>query len=1045
MRGIPCQQTLGLAARLAAAAVAAACLCASAQELSLDDDASGVLSLEERKPGGGGRKKPTKKELLAEQKALAEAKAARLRDLKREGLLDKIAAARTVKERERLQHDYLALLKGEEKLKFARSVLANCPDATDEMRAAMLEIVCDALRIGFGIWGTEWCTRYCTDMPEAELAAREREFYSSLEPLDRLAPKNVRQLHRYAEAMLYRYTRDGGRQDLEKARELYRREAELLADEAKGKDAFRLANALWGEINCIFASGDREGTIAALKRYRDLRLTVRRRKHVRSVSSLVAAAWNYLAKEPLDILRLPFHTDSKAFPEPQEADYTERFAAAPAVRIVAKGLDRKDPRLRLLEVKYARYGIEVRDSAPFAVSVEVDPATKAFDDLGDPAVFAKVKERKRFRPVGKDGKPKAREDKSPDEFRGYMADEGYVLEVTEKGAAITAKTRQGALWGVVSLIQMTDRDRKAVRIAKLRDWPDVEKRGYLGEWWAPTLEYTLFQKFNSVDHQEHPCFENTFEPLTWHLEAEMGRQFHEFGLELFYGMNWITHCPQLPMAYPRTLPYRIEIMKRYAKAHIGVYYPLDDCRFPVEKPDLDRFGTSAAIDGKHQNEIFQAVRKEYPDWRFVVCTPFYWGPDSGAYYPENRETYLRQWRKDVDPEVEVYWTGGRVKSGRFEPYHGEWAKTAYGRRPYLFQNGMGWHNLLDYTIDAQDWPSYYSKGTLDRALKGYHLNATTPDNCAWLTTLADALWNIGGYSPKRAARRGVSQLMGERAYDILDSAYGDLCYFDKYEYGEAGDSVMAEDLDDLERRVANIDRAWKEARDYVRSVGASMYGRYGSGVEYAHSVLNARRRTGNNPAETYKGLLAETASIAKNETCLDTRRKGDTYLSPTALHGGLVLPCYRTPSDSEGRAKDHPRVVTALFGAKAKPERRAASAAFACESFPAGNDYLLCLSMTGGKGTKLRIGVNGKTVFEGAKGLGGDLKFKLFTFRIPVGVLKRKNTLSIENLSDDYDGNGSEDPTYGAVRILRIAYAVVLTSPSIRKDLPEAEDDIIEL
>ena len=1006
--------------RLLPVLLAGAALSCAAQDLSLNDDEPG-LTLDEpaKKPAKGKKESKVDEEFL--KKAKADKDARLLAQLKRFA-----ETAEKQKQREDAQQKVLSLIRdGEEKVDYAVSV-RDAKDTSDGQRVFMARWLAGEIRVEFGIWGTHWYREYCENWPDDKLARYEREYFASLDVLERLAPKDIGSVHRHADALLYRYTRKGDRADAVKSRDLFRREIALRKGEEKQKDAYGYCAAWWGYVNAVFAVDGAAAAVSALDEFRATKAKMNWGRRRRGYTGLMGEARMFLAGEPLDAMKLPFHTESKAFPEPQEFSYAETFAAAPAMRVVAKGIDRGDIRFHLLEVKLRRLGIAVKDDAPFEVTVEVDPATKAFRDLRDPQVFAKVRERKFRSPVGKDGKPK-REDRSPEEFRDYMENEAYVLEVTEKGAKIVAKTKQGALWGIVSLIQMTDRDRKAVRIGRLRDWPDVEKRGFLCEGWASALEFALFQKMNSIDHQHHPCFSNTFEPLTWHMEKETGRLYHELGIELFFGMNWITHAPQLPMAYPRTLPYRVEIMKRYAKEHIGVYYPLDDIRFPVEKPDLDKFGSAAAIDGKHQTAIWKEVVKEYPDWRFVVCPPFYWGPDGRShFYPETQHDYLTQWKKDLDPAIEAYWTGGRVKSWGLHKYQNDWALKNYDRRPYLFQNGMGWHGYLDYTIDAMNWPDIYDKGTLDQFLKGYHLNACSA-NASYLSTLGDALWNMGGHDAERSARRGARQLMGEKTYDYLKEGYDDLCYFDKWTYGKCGEEVLAEDLEDLERKCANMSRAWKKANEYAASVGARVWGSYGRGVGWAYDVLAARKRP-RNFEEQYKGFLEETRGIAKNETHYDEQARGDVYFSTTRLGAEVVGLLWTTPEDSEERKKEHPRLRAALSGAKARAGLKTISGTFASESFPPQSDYLLCVSGTGK--AKVRVKVNDTVVFEGEKTFGPWPRFNLAKFKIPAKALKRTNTFSLENLSE---------------KGLSISYAVVLMSERIRREEMSAEESIIDL
>ena len=959
-----------------------------AQELSLDDSEDAAEDVAPLRP--------------ASQEGKQERVIARLKET--------ATTAATSREREVAQRRVFEMLKGDAKIDWAIAV-RDAKGTSDKMRAEMARWLAGEIRVEFGAWGTQWYRRYCANYPEDVLTRYAKEYYASLDVLYKLLPEDADCVHRHAGACLYRYVTEGDRCDAEKSRELFLRELQLRKNEEKLPDAYAFCAAWWGYVNAVYATA---GDKAACEAIHAFLATGARHKVSREHSTNFVELMNdvlvCLEKEPLDSLKLPFHTDSRAFPEPQQAEYFESFAAVSAARIETKGIAEDDPRVRLLKTKYRRYGIAFSDDAKFVICIEVDSRTTIFDDLKDGRRFKEISKGRRYA------------EKRPEEFRDYMASEGYTLEVSETGAVIKAKTLQGALWGVVSLIQMTDREKKAVRMAKIRDWPDVEKRGYLLTYWGPTAEYTLFQKMNSVTHQHHPCDCDTFEPLRWRLEEEMGRQFHDFGLELFFGMSWMTHCPQVPMSDPRALPYKVAVMKRYAKAHINAYYPLDDMRFPMVASDQKKFGSAAAIDGKHQSAIYREVVKECPDWRMVVCPPFYWGPDGRCnMYPEQRDDYLSQWSKDLDPGIDVYWTGPRVKSYGYEPRHGEWILRAYGRRPYLFQNGMGYHNLLDYGIDGQEWPRYYCAGMLDKVLKGYHINAAIA-NVSYITTLADALWNIGGYDADRAVRRGSQQLMGEKMYDILSAGYSDLAYFDKWKYGQCGEEVLEEDLADLERREANASRAWKQALAYAKEIGSSVYGSYGRGVEWARRVV-ARRREMGNVDDRYKALLDEMRMAAQNETHFDERGRGDVYFAPSKLSGGVVSVMYTTHPNTPARKSDHPRITKIIRGRSEEMRLKTISGSFECASFPPDGDYLLCISAIGKH--NVRVKVNDHVVFEGVKAFGAYPRFAMQKFKIPSHVLSRTSTFVLENFD--------KDP-------FRVAYAVVLTTDRIRRQGPLAQD-----
>ena len=884
------------------------------------------------------------------------------------------------------------------------------PQSADKEMTAAWETICGQARTGYGAWGTIWMHEYRDNWSDEKVARYKAEFVKSLDVFRKRFPKRA-YIHECAGwYWLQHGETSGDPADYDRALDGFR--AAIAVSSATSGDIHRYAGLLWGEANALYAKGDVKGTLEKLREFQEKNLKIAWvRRFMRPYPALVSDAITVLTQDPLDALKLPHSVDARAFPHPQECAYEEAFVPVPSLRLKLRGIAADDPRLRLLKVKYARYGIALEDGAEYALEIEVDPATKAFADLRDPAVFAKVKAKKREGAKG--------EDKSPDAFCDFMENEAYVLTVAEKGAKIVAKTKQGALWGLVSLIQMTDREKKAIRRARLRDWPDVEKRGYLGGYWPSCLEYTLFQKMNSAAPQHHPCDDDNFEPLSWKMESELGHQFHDFGLELFMGMHWMTMSPGMPLAHPRTLPYHTSLCRRYAKEHIGVYFPLDDSRFPLPEADLKKFGSAAAIDGKHQSAIYHAVIKDHPDWRMIVCPPFYWGPVGRSnMYPEARDPYLEQWRKDLDPAIESYWTGPMVKSYGIGMGDADWALKSYGRRPYLFQNAMGLHNLYDYTLDQTDWPSLYAKDVLSKGLRGYHLNGHMPMCCAQVGTLADALWNLGGYRMRRSAEMSAAQLMGPGMFAILARAWDSLVYFDVYPYGQVNDRVLAEDPDETRRRIDDIDSAWNDAQEYAKKEGVPIYGAWGQGRTWAHQIAKEIL----NPPDfrkKYAAQLKDCEAVALYETKYDVKHRGDTYLSPADLDGGIIGLLKSNPN---GKAEKG-RLCRQLDGKNGSERKSRLTGRFGCESFPPMVDhYTMCVcGNENAPESSLRLEVNGKTVFDGKVKFPGGKSFKCAKIKIPAKALKRSNVFTLVNTG----AYGSKD--IRASLPLKIAYIVVLT------------------
>jgi len=935
--------------------------------------------------------------------------------LKRPGL--------SAEKKETLQLSLLKILEGDAKFDYAVELLGDTT-ATDRARIAACEYVSDAARVDYGIWGVvHWYNRYVEQegWGEEKLQRWEKAFWKSAETHVKLDPKSYGAWMRIGKALLFTERWAEAEKAFAAAEALLPHEKtpkeKRTGDEVNAQK--RLSVTLFYRINAVFGAGRTNEAHRMINDYFARKLPPFTGRFDDHVQWHLSSTKIFLERRELDAMDMPVYTGAKAFPNPQEVEYTENFTSVKGYDLEVNGLAADDARLRLLDIKFAKRGAPRTPGSGYKVKITVDPKTAAFKDLRDPDVFAKVKAKKRWNPKNKEGK-EVREDKSPDEFRDYMEDEAYVLETTASGATIVAKTKQGALWGIVSLIQLWDREKGTIRQAKMRDWPDVEKRGYLGSWWPSCIEFTLFQKMNTVDHQTHPCRDNFFRPVNWWCEKEMARQFKDFGLDLFYGMSWITHAPQIPICYPTTLPYRISVMKKYAAADINIYYPLDDVRYPICPQDDKAYnGMARHIDGKHQTAIYEAVIKEYPNWKFVVCPPWYCGPDGRCgTLNEPRDPYLAQWSKDLDPRIEAYWTGARVKSHNFQPRMNDWVLKSYKRRPYLFQNGVGWHNLLHYTVDDIDWPGMYCKGTLDKVLKAYHLNAHTPSCAPRLSTLADALWNIGAYNAGASTPAGLQQFSGKEMYGLLRPGLGDLTYFDKYEYGAVDGRVALEDREELEKMSLNVETCWSNACAYAKANNLPIYGSYGQGVGYMRKVMSAVR----NPpdyAKVYERHITGIRDVALRETSFDVE-KGHAFAAPSDLVGGGVELLKRSAPDTEEWTKERGVLYRTLKRLGTGPKRSATTMKFTCDIFPPGGDYAVFLSgTTAGKPANLRLSVNGKKFFEGNPKTGTDpFKTVMKKFKIPEKLLKKENVLMIENLVPGKDVESSEG-------CYRISYVVV--------------------
>ena len=721
-----------------------------------------------------------------------------------------------------------------------------------------------------------------------------------------------------------------------------------------------LAGLLYRAAECRLVAGDKAACRAQLERLVALKGVTHWRKR----------EWAKWARDALVVLQgddaamdaqgLPQTRTARAYPEPQQARYGEKMVPLAPVRLTCRGIAEGDARIRLLKRRLGRLGLGV-STRTGAYALEIACTN-----------VARVAQR-----------------------------EGYALSVDATGARIEARDAQGVLWGVVSLLQLVDYEAKTIRPAEIVDWPDTAARGYIGEYWAGCAEYTVFQKMNSVVLRILPTQEECASPLNLLQLETTCRQFGELGLTLYCDIGDVTRePPHLPFCWPETMDYIVALSKRYAALGASVYFPHDDLRYPLPPPDLEAYGTGSAIDADFVTRVYRAVKQDYPAFKMVYCPPYYYGPYSAPKYPDDRDTYLKSLAEKLDPAIGVYWTGPHVKSRDKSPDQVAWFAGITGRKPFIFQNATGPHNLLSYIVDETDWNDWHYPGFFVNDIAAFHKNAHTPRECPQTATLADCLWNIAGYDKARSIRRGVAQLLGDGLFDVLNSALPALAYFDKYRRGALTAEIFHENPDDLDRKVAASEAAWRRAMEINPVV--AQYGMWPVGLKWAKGVARAAR----NPPDLLSRYRAQTAAcraLAEAEVGVDSSR-GDLFYALTDFRGGGL---FNTSTNGAFHCTES-RFTCCLRGAQT--DFAVCTFPFECDPFPPAGAYELFLCGLDDElpsKTELRLAVNGTVFFEGDPGFVNSRSFKVARFTVPFAALKRYNEIKIEVVSKGYNPFGA--------------------------------------
>ncbi len=841
-------------------------------------------------------------------------------------------------------------------LAYAQKIQA-LPGADLNAKINAISALLGRYRTDYGPWNYGYLATYIDHATEGELEDAKNLSIAYATELARLQPNKIEFLVQLGSMCLYQSMYD-------KASGAYKAAAAI-----EKADPHLVGAAMIGHANALYATGKKGECIKVLDEV--IAKNIPWRKGSNPTGSAVAAL-HYLNGGSLDFLKLPYDTGAQAYPTAQKAGYSDEFIPLKSVKLNLVGDLAKsgnDVRFNLLKTKFNRFGIPVIPQGEFKVTVKLDPESAP---------------------------------KKP---------EGYTLKVATNGAEIVGNDMQGVLWGIVTLIQVVDQEKNAIRVCEIEDWPSTAKRGFLQNFWPFSLEYCLFNKMNSITSQNPPFAPrdgNQWTPLNTFVSQSATREFAAFGLDHYYGIAFYTMYPMYPLCRQSTFDLQYEVCCKVAEAGGHVYYPEDDGRFPINPEDLKKYGNAAAIDPIHITRLFRAVREKYPKFKLVFCPPFYWGPDAPHTYPEDREDYLRACGEHLDPAIQMYWTGPRVKGMTKTPAQVAWFTTLTKRKPSIFQNGTGPHNLLYYLGDTTDWKAWHYPGFFENDIEMFHRNDGTGGWTVQTATLADCLWNVKAYDPEESAKKSMSMMFGPKMYDIIKPGHDALVYFDKYPYGDVTAEIVSENIADLESKRQVIADCWEKAKQY-NAFAIAQYGSfYGSGIGYVDRVIRGAR----NPPDflkKYQGDIVATKGQANQEVGIDTN-KGDIFKSPVDVFGGklLVYDAYC------------PKRFAAVFRGK-QTIYKAAKISFTCDPFPPSKSYDLYLSgqtEVAQDMPPLEIGIrlNGEVVYKGPAGFvahGWNVK----QFVLPAEKLKRSNQLVVEVETDGTNLNG---PPW-----LMINYAVI--------------------
>ncbi len=578
--------------------------------------------------------------------------------------------------------------------------------------------------------------------------------------------------------------------------------------------------------------------------------------------------------------------------------------------------------------------------------------------------------------------------------------EGYAIDFREPNEiVVTGHDSQGVLWGLVSLAQMVRKDE--MQIVQVRDYPDIARRGFLSRYWPGiAAEFIVLNKLNTVVFQmahydtakgrsgawryldQNPIPERTVSML------EYGAVAAGLGLDFRYSIHIVSSDLKEQFRCSSEEDYQKLLVnaETLAKNHLGLYLGMDDSRFPAHPDDLKKFGSARQADIYLVNRLYRELKQKYPDFRMVWCQPFYWGPTSPAPYPEDRTEYLAAVGKEVDPEVDIFWTGPRVKFDPPTPEQTKWYADLIQRAPWTFINGkpISHMHFYCYVTDPISWWKTETYPAFWQDMKAALINTGGPNDAASTATFGSYMWNQQNYRPDDCIRLVTAMFFGPDSFAALDNLNKKLSYFDKYMWKVSAGA--AQRLPEIREKLKELETAYDEAEKVCKFSLENL-----SILPYSLATTRkfVKRLSSSANLNQFADAEKEVRADAEKEAGLS---KNDLLLGPSNFFGGKGPAVY-------GIRGCPRRLANWIHGGQSP--FGSMSADFTCEPFPVEGNFKLIISGQDDDSeipSEIEIKVNDRVIFSGANGF-TKLNWSKREFTIPADCLQRQNKLVISSQS----------------------------------------------
>lgn len=496
-------------------------------------------------------------------------------------------------------------------------------------------------------------------------------------------------------------------------------------------------------------------------------------------------------------------------------------------------------------------------------------------------------------------------------------------------------------------------DAFAIRGIKGLCWDGIEKYNQALPWLA---EHDL--NFLMLCYTSFPAsagaWRSDYTPEQMQQIGELASRAKQLRVSLCLSFNpGISSRP--PLTYSSEQDYQITLDKIKGVHGLGVNWfalCLDDINRELQPDDKTRFGTLQAAQVYFVNRLWRDMQKLKPRPRLIFCPSVYLTEDA-----EQHLDYIKAVGVGIDRDVMMFWTGPQCCSTRITAADarkfGEWI----GRKPFVWDNYpvndmCAWRPLVS--------PLRNRSADLAGAVAGYMANPMRQWNVSRipLATTAEYLNDPKGYDPDKAIERAIRSYPAgqQRAVRLLVELYGSRFW------GDPGFPNVA--LPVSPEKAAKLLPKYRALRKELSGKPglADIWQDCRDSVEMDIALLE--RMTGERP---------RTSPLRADGLDFDGGAGGDVGRQ---FYGRIVNLVYAKPT-----GRDEMHVEFMLDGVPKSAKLRLVARD---DGWPA-----KC---------RVRISMNGVTVFEGTSQFGGSAWVEKM-FDIPPKALKQgSNILSITNI-----------------------------------------------